>query len=72
MKPKLKPPRTKRLKLKYDKLLYNFASNLLSNSTCAATPGALATLMPCLVCAHCHSMLLAGLAGCIICPAAPF
>jgi len=38
----------------------------------SVTPGALATLMPCLVCAHCHSMLLAGLAGCIICPAAPF
>jgi hypothetical protein len=38
MNPKLKPPRTKRLKVKYDKSLFNFASNLLSNSTCAATP----------------------------------
>jgi hypothetical protein len=40
MKLKLKPPasRNKRLKLKYYKSLFDFASNLLSDSTCGATP----------------------------------
>jgi len=37
MKPKLKPRRTDGLKLKYDKSVLNSASNLISNSTCAAT-----------------------------------
>ena len=36
MRFKLKPRRTKRLKLKPDKSLFNFASILLSSSTCAA------------------------------------
>jgi len=38
MKPKLKLPGTKRLKLKYDELVcFNLALFVLSNSTCAAT-----------------------------------
>ena len=40
IKPKLKPPGTKRLKLNYDELLSISLQLLLSNSTCAATPRA--------------------------------
>ena len=36
-KPTLKAPGTRRFKLQYDKSAFNFASILLSNSTCAST-----------------------------------
>ena len=38
MKPMLLAPGTKRLKLKYEKLLTTFGSVLLSSSTCGSTP----------------------------------
>ena len=42
---------------------------ILSNSL---TPGAVDALVPSTLCAHCHGQLLAGVAGCLVCPASPF
>jgi hypothetical protein len=38
----------------------------------SVTPGVAATLLPGAACAHCHALLLAGLPGCLVCPASPF
>jgi hypothetical protein len=50
----------------------NLPDEALSVLAGSVTPGAVATLLPGAVCAHCHSMLLAGLPGCLVCPASPF
>ena len=50
----------------------NLPNQALAALSESVTPGIVATLMPGAVCAHCHSALLAGLPGCLVCPSSPF